>query len=81
MKTRELGRTGVRVSPYCLGTMMFGQAGAAVTLEEEVLDRIDRIVAPGTDLGPLDVSSTPPSVQLPSLRRRRSADERAAVAR
>ncbi|WNV86078.1 aldo/keto reductase [Umezawaea sp. Da 62-37] len=27
MKTRELGRTGIRVSPYCLGTMMFGQAG------------------------------------------------------
>ncbi|WP_206311618.1 hypothetical protein [Streptomyces sp. DASNCL29] len=80
MKTRELGRTGIRVSPYCLGTMMFGQTGAAVTLEDEVLDRIDRIVAPGTDIGPLDVSSTPPSVQLPSLRRR-SADERAAVAR
>ncbi|MGW5450158.1 hypothetical protein [Streptomyces asiaticus] len=80
MKTRELGRTGIRVSPYCLGTMMFGQAGAAVTLEDEVLDRIDRIVAPGTGIGPLDVSSTPPSVRLPSLRRR-SADERAAVAR
>jgi aryl-alcohol dehydrogenase-like predicted oxidoreductase len=27
VKIRELGRTGIRVSPYCLGTMMFGQAG------------------------------------------------------
>ncbi|WP_446035084.1 aldo/keto reductase [Streptomyces olivaceus] len=27
MKTRPLGRTGMRVSPYCLGTMMFGPAG------------------------------------------------------
>ncbi|HWO61634.1 MAG TPA: aldo/keto reductase, partial [Umezawaea sp.] len=27
MKMRDLGRTGIRVSPYCLGTMMFGQAG------------------------------------------------------
>ncbi|MET8615989.1 aldo/keto reductase [Streptomyces misionensis] len=27
MKTRTLGRTGIRVSPYCLGTMMFGPAG------------------------------------------------------
>ncbi|MBT2389792.1 aldo/keto reductase [Streptomyces sp. ISL-1] len=24
---RELGRTGIRVSPYCLGTMMFGRTG------------------------------------------------------
>jgi len=27
MRTRPLGRTGIRVSPYCLGTMMFGQVG------------------------------------------------------
>lgn len=27
MKMRTLGRTGIRVSPYCLGTMMFGPAG------------------------------------------------------
>ncbi|MCA1185043.1 MULTISPECIES: aldo/keto reductase [unclassified Saccharopolyspora] len=27
MKTRPLGRTGIAVSPYCLGTMMFGPAG------------------------------------------------------
>ena len=27
MKMRALGRTGIHVSPYCLGTMMFGPAG------------------------------------------------------
>ena len=27
MKHRLLGRTGIKVSPYCLGTMMFGGAG------------------------------------------------------
>ncbi|WP_406151885.1 aldo/keto reductase [Streptomyces sp. NBC_01012] len=27
MKLRALGRTGLKVSPYCLGTMMFGPAG------------------------------------------------------
>lgn len=27
MKLRPLGRTGLKVSPYCLGTMMFGPAG------------------------------------------------------
>ncbi|CAM5595431.1 aldo/keto reductase [Streptomyces mordarskii] len=55
-------------------------AGAAVTLDDDVLDRIDQIVAPGTDIGPLDVSYTPPAVERAALRRR-SADERAAVTR
>ncbi|MFG1616164.1 aldo/keto reductase [Nonomuraea wenchangensis] len=27
MRTRPLGRTGIKVSPYCLGTMMFGPFG------------------------------------------------------
>jgi aryl-alcohol dehydrogenase-like predicted oxidoreductase len=27
MKYRTLGRTGIEVSPYCLGTMMFGAWG------------------------------------------------------
>ncbi|MCY1143865.1 aldo/keto reductase [Actinoplanes sp. Pm04-4] len=27
MRTRPLGRTGIQVSPYCLGTMMFGPNG------------------------------------------------------
>jgi aryl-alcohol dehydrogenase-like predicted oxidoreductase len=27
MNKRTLGRTGLQVSPYCLGTMMFGPAG------------------------------------------------------
>ncbi|MEU4431592.1 hypothetical protein ACH474_01960 [Nocardia rhamnosiphila] len=84
MRTRPLGRTGIQVGPYCLGTMMFGPqlddllAGAAVTLDDEVLDRIDRIVAPGTDLGPLDVAYVPPAVELPALRRRPAAERAAA---
>src|SRR3984957_5181515 len=27
MKYRTLGRTGIKVSPYCLGAMMFGRIG------------------------------------------------------
>ena len=27
MKTRPLGRTGIQVSTYCLGTMSFGPSG------------------------------------------------------
>jgi aryl-alcohol dehydrogenase-like predicted oxidoreductase len=53
-------------------------AGAATVLDDEVLDRIDQIVAPGTDIGPLDVSYTPPALNRASLRRR-SADERTAA--
>src|ERR1700722_18534529 len=29
MQYRTLGRTGIKVSPYCLGAMMFGAAGNA----------------------------------------------------
>ncbi|WP_327426062.1 aldo/keto reductase [Streptomyces sp. NBC_01236] len=53
-------------------------AGATTTLGDDILDRIDEIVPPGTDLGPLDVSYSPPAVTRSALRRR-SADERAAA--
>jgi aryl-alcohol dehydrogenase-like predicted oxidoreductase len=53
-------------------------AGATTTLDDEILDRIDEIVAPGTDIGPLDVSYTPPAITRAALRRR-AADERAAA--
>ncbi|GGP77811.1 aldo/keto reductase [Saccharothrix coeruleofusca] len=53
-------------------------AGAEVTLDDELLDRIDRVVAPGTDLGPLDVSHVPPAVEHAALRRRPVAERAAA---
>jgi hypothetical protein len=53
-------------------------AGAAITLDDEVLDRIDQIVTPGTDISPLDVSYVPPAIEHAALRRR-SAGERAAA--
>lgn len=52
--------------------------GAEVVLPDDVLDRIDEVVPPGTDVGPIDVSYTPPALERPVLRRR-PADERAAV--
>ncbi|EXU65740.1 hypothetical protein Z951_24180 [Streptomyces sp. PRh5] len=79
VKTREPGRTGIRVSPYCLGTMMFGRAGNPD--HDDCVRIIHRALGSGINfIDTADVSYTPPSVQLPSLRRR-SADERAAVAR
>jgi hypothetical protein len=49
-------------------------AGAAVTLDDEVLDRIDHIVAPGTDIGPLGVSYMPPAIDHAAARRRSAVD-------
>jgi len=53
-------------------------AGLDVTLTDDVLDRIDEIVPPGTDVGTLDQAYLPPALLKSSLRRR-SAGERTAA--
>jgi hypothetical protein len=53
-------------------------AGIDVTLTDEILDRIDDIVPPGTDVGTLDMAYRPPAIQDPRLRRR-PVSERAAA--
>jgi len=53
-------------------------AGAEVTLDDGILDRIDEIAPPGTDAGPNDVAYTPPAVSSVSLRRRPAAERSAA---
>ena len=53
-------------------------AGADVTLDDEILNRIDEIAPPGTDAGPNDVSYTPPAISYVN-RRRRPVAERSAV--
>jgi aryl-alcohol dehydrogenase-like predicted oxidoreductase len=53
-------------------------AGAEVVLDDDVLDRIDEIVPPGTDVSPIDVSYVPPAIALPDLRRRPAAQRAAA---
>jgi aryl-alcohol dehydrogenase-like predicted oxidoreductase len=47
------------------------QIGAAeVKLETDVLDRIDKIVLPGTNVNPADAGYSPPAITNPKLRRR-----------
>jgi aryl-alcohol dehydrogenase-like predicted oxidoreductase len=47
------------------------QLGAAdVTLDTELLDRIDELASPGTTINPADTGYTPPSLADPALRRR-----------
>jgi aryl-alcohol dehydrogenase-like predicted oxidoreductase len=53
-------------------------AGAGVVLGDEILDRIDEVVAPGTDAGPMGATYAPPSVTEVSLRRRPIAERAAA---
>jgi aryl-alcohol dehydrogenase-like predicted oxidoreductase len=45
-------------------------AGMDVALSDDILDRIDEIVPPGTDAGTLDQAYVPPAIQKPGLRRR-----------
>ncbi|MDX3659842.1 aldo/keto reductase [Streptomyces sp. ID05-26A] len=52
-------------------------AGAGTTLTDDVLDRIDEVVPPGTDLGAVDVAPVPDALARPGARRR-AVDDRAA---
>ncbi|HVV18430.1 MAG TPA: aldo/keto reductase [Pseudonocardiaceae bacterium] len=45
-------------------------AGLDVSLSDDILDRIDAIVPPGTDIGTLDQTYKPPALTHPNLRRR-----------
>jgi aryl-alcohol dehydrogenase-like predicted oxidoreductase len=53
-------------------------AGVDVALTDGILDRIDEIVPPGTDVGTLDQAYLPPAMLDPSLRRRPVTDRSAA---
>ena len=72
------GVTSALLGPHTLEQLDDLLAGIDVTLTDEILDRIDKIVPPGTDIGTLDQAYLPPALQRPSLRRR-PVDERAAV--
>jgi hypothetical protein len=53
-------------------------AGAETALDDEILDQIDEIVPPGTDIGALDMAYAPPAISSVSLRRRPAAERAAA---
>ncbi|MCF6526494.1 aldo/keto reductase [Streptomyces sp. JJ36] len=72
------GVTSAIVGPRTMGHLDDLLAGAGTTLTDEVLDRIDAIVPPGTGVGTLDMAYHPPALGRPLLRRR-PVEERAAV--
>jgi aryl-alcohol dehydrogenase-like predicted oxidoreductase len=72
------GVTSAIIGPRTMEQLDDLLAGVEVTLDDEVLDRIDEIAPPGTDAGPNDVAYTPPAVSSVSLRRRPVAERSAA---
>jgi aryl-alcohol dehydrogenase-like predicted oxidoreductase len=71
------GVTSALVGPRTMEQLRDLLAGFDVTLTDEILDRIDEIVPPGTDVGRLDQAYLPPALRSSNLRRR-PVSERAA---
>jgi aryl-alcohol dehydrogenase-like predicted oxidoreductase len=72
------GVTSAIIGPRTMEHLDDLLAGLDVTLTDEILDQIDEIVPPGTDVGTLDMAYRPPALQHPDLRRR-PVTERAAA--
>jgi aryl-alcohol dehydrogenase-like predicted oxidoreductase len=72
------GVTSALIGPRTMQHLDDLLAGSEVALDDSVLDRIDEIVAPGTDVGPLEAAYNPPAVTQPILRRRPAAERKAA---
>ncbi|WP_370961582.1 aldo/keto reductase [Amycolatopsis sp. cg9] len=62
--------TSAIIGPRTLDQLDDLLAGAETVLDDDLLDRIDEIVPPGTDVGPVDVAYVPPALAQPALRRR-----------
>jgi aryl-alcohol dehydrogenase-like predicted oxidoreductase len=72
------GVTSALLGPHTMEQLDDLLVGIDVTLTDEILDRIDEIVPPGTDVGTLDQAYLPPPIQRSELRRR-PVNERAAA--
>jgi aryl-alcohol dehydrogenase-like predicted oxidoreductase len=70
--------TSAIIGPRTMEHLDDALAGADVVLGDDVLDQIDKIVPPGTDVGRLDMDYDTPAVLDASLRRR-PVDDRAAA--
>jgi aryl-alcohol dehydrogenase-like predicted oxidoreductase len=72
------GVTSAIIGPHTMEQLDDLLAGLDVALTDEILDQIDEIVPPGTDIGTLDQAYLPPALQDPVLRRRPVAERAAA---
>jgi aryl-alcohol dehydrogenase-like predicted oxidoreductase len=69
--------TSAIIGPRTMEQLTDLLAGAAVSLDDEILDRIDQVVPPGTNLNTADAGWQPPALTDPALRRRPQADRQA----
>jgi aryl-alcohol dehydrogenase-like predicted oxidoreductase len=72
------GVTSAIIGPRTMEQLDDLLVGIDVTLTDDILDRIDEIVPPGTDVGTLDMAYLPPALRRPALRRRPAAERPAA---
>ena len=62
--------TSAIIGPRTMEQLTGLLAAAELTLDDDVLDRIDQVVPPGTTLNPADAGWQPPALTEPALRRR-----------
>jgi aryl-alcohol dehydrogenase-like predicted oxidoreductase len=72
------GVTAALIGPRTMEQLDDLLAAADVRLTDDILDRIDAIVAPGTGVGRMDQEYAPPAIVSAGLRRR-PVDDRAAA--
>jgi aryl-alcohol dehydrogenase-like predicted oxidoreductase len=72
------GVTSAIIGPRTMEHLDDLLAALDVVLGDDILDRIDAIVPPGTEVGRLDQEYLPPALQEPALRRRPPAERAAA---
>jgi aryl-alcohol dehydrogenase-like predicted oxidoreductase len=72
------GVTAAIIGPRTMDHLDDLLAGAKTTLDDGILDRIDAIVPPGTDIGTLDMAYDPPAIGQSRLRRRLPGERAAA---
>lgn len=72
------GVTSALIGPRTMSQLDDLLAAADVQLSDELLDRIDEIVPPGTGVGRMDQEYNTPPIETPTLRRRPIAERSAA---
>jgi aryl-alcohol dehydrogenase-like predicted oxidoreductase len=72
------GVTSALIGPRTMEQLDDLLASVDVTLTDEILDQIDEIVPPGTNIGTLDMAYRPPALRLTGLRRRPESERAAA---
>ena len=68
--------TAAIIGPRTMDQLTDLLAAAKLSLDDDVLDKIDTVVPPGTNLNRADAGYDPPSITDPALRRRPLPDRR-----